>query len=186
MPANSARDGAKNSHRLVGVVRGAKKLNCRRSGRGCGALLLEALATKYRPALSRLKGNGGFLAASRTIGAGLYFGVVAGRSRAHVGSPFCLAGFAPLRLVLELFIVKEKLLSGSEDEIPAAVDTLQNLVLEFHGDVLPSVRESQAEEEGIATFRDERTESPRRLLQFQRLGATPGFGPPCWQHGYCI
>jgi hypothetical protein len=33
------------------------------------------------------------------------------------------------------------LLTGGENEVSAAVDTLQNLVLEFHGKVLPSAHD---------------------------------------------
>jgi hypothetical protein len=54
-----------------------------------------------------------------------------GRSAEH-GDPLGLASLAALGFVLELFVVKEKLFPGSEDEITAAVDTLQHLVLKFH------------------------------------------------------
>jgi len=40
--------------------------------------------------------------------------------------------------------VEEELFSGREDEFSAAVNALQNLVLEFHGELLPSARDSQA------------------------------------------
>jgi hypothetical protein len=47
---------------------------------------------------------------------------------------FCLAGFAPFGFVFELFVVKEQLFPGREDEVGPAVDALQYFVLEFHGD----------------------------------------------------
>ena len=57
------------------------------------------------------------------------------------GRPFGLAGFATFGFVLELFVVEEQLFSGCKDEVSAAVNTLQNLVLEFHGELLPSARD---------------------------------------------
>jgi hypothetical protein len=38
-----------------------------------------------------------------------------------------------LGIVLELFVVEEKLLAGGEYEFSAAIDALQDLILEFHG-----------------------------------------------------
>ena len=113
----------------------------RRSGRGGSPFLLETLPAKYWPALCRLERNSRFLAASRTIGAGLDLGVTGSRSSAHACGPFGLARLAALGLVLELFVVEEELFPGSEDEIAAAIDTLQNLVLEFHGELLPTVHD---------------------------------------------
>lgn len=40
--------------------------------------------------------------------------------------------FATLRLVLELFIVKEELLTSGKNEVSAAVYALENLILELH------------------------------------------------------
>jgi hypothetical protein len=45
----------------------------------------------------------------------------------------CLALFAALRVVLELFVVEEDLLAGRKNELGAAVDALQNSIGEFHG-----------------------------------------------------
>jgi hypothetical protein len=74
--------------------------------------------------------------ASRAGGLGLDLGVAVGLSgcggRAEDGDPLGLASFATLGLVLELFIVKEKLFPGSENEITPTVDTFQHLVLKFH------------------------------------------------------
>jgi hypothetical protein len=43
-----------------------------------------------------------------------------------------LAPFAALRLVLELFVVDEKLLASRENEVLAAVNALQALILKLH------------------------------------------------------
>jgi hypothetical protein len=51
--------------------------------------------------------------------------------------PLGLARFAALRFVLELFIVKEKLFAGREDEIGTAIHTLEYSVLEFHRENAP-------------------------------------------------
>jgi len=86
--------------------------------------LLEALPAKHRSALRWLERDGGFLAASGTIGARLDLGIIAGRGRAQTRSPFGFAGLAPLRLVLELLIVEEKLFTSGENKVSAAIDTL--------------------------------------------------------------
>ena len=56
------------------------------------------------------------------------------RTSASSGSrnPLCLASLAPFGFVLELLVVKEQLLSCGENEITAAVNALQDFVLEFH------------------------------------------------------
>lgn len=77
--------------------------------------------------------HGGFLAALRTHGPSFHFRVRLPASwRTQHGYSFTLTGLAPLGLVLELFIVKEQLLPSRENEVSAAIDTLQHLVLEFH------------------------------------------------------
>jgi hypothetical protein len=43
-----------------------------------------------------------------------------------------LAGFAPFRFILELFIVKEGLFPGGKHEIRAAIDAAEYLVLKLH------------------------------------------------------
>ena len=98
-------------------------------------LLLETGSAKHRPALCRLERNRGLHAAFRTDGT---------RLRANT-PPACalrLALFAVLRIVLELFVVKEKLLAGGEDELNAAIATLQSPVSKFHGR-LPQHRENR-------------------------------------------
>jgi hypothetical protein len=106
-----------------------------------GSPLLEALPAENRPALRRLKGNGGFLAADGTVGASFHSGVrpISDGSQGAVFSRF--AGLTTFGLVLKLLVVEEELFSGREDEVSATVNTLQNLVPEFHGELLLSVRD---------------------------------------------
>jgi hypothetical protein len=47
-------------------------------------------------------------------------------------NPLRLAALASLGFVPELLIVEKQLLPGRKDEIRAAVNALQHLVLEFH------------------------------------------------------
>jgi hypothetical protein len=51
-----------------------------------------------------------------------------------------LALLAALGVILEIFVVEKKLLTRGEDEIRSAINTLQNLIREFHGR-LPRRRE---------------------------------------------
>ena len=74
-----------------------------------------------------LKGNGGFRGALRTNRPGFCSHAVAGSSHA-----LDLALFAPLWIVFELLVVKEKLLSRGKDKIITAVQTFQYLVDEIH------------------------------------------------------
>ena len=80
--------------------------------------------------------DGCLLAASRAGGLGLNLGVaivLSGcRRRTQHSDPLTFACLAALWFVLELLIVKEKLLPGREDEVAPTVDTLQHLVLKFH------------------------------------------------------
>ena len=52
--------------------------------------------------------------------------------RADVAHALCLASLAALGLILELFVVEEELLASGENEILAAVNTLQALILKLH------------------------------------------------------
>ena len=74
--------------------------------------------------------------ASRAGGLSFDLGVAVGLSgsggRPEDRDPLGLAGFAAFGFVLELFVVKEKLFPGSENEITPTVDTFQHLVLKFH------------------------------------------------------
>src|SRR5271157_294706 len=153
----------------------------RESGRGGGSPLLEALPTENWPALGWLEGNRGLLAAAGTVGPGFHSGTnPRGRSHAWRGNPFGLAGLATFRFVLEVFIVEEQLFPGCKDEVSAAVNTLQNLVLEFHGELLPSARDPKPwTRVQIATVSRSETERPRRQPQIPLLRhISRGFGPP--------
>ena len=72
-----------------------------------------------RPALGRLEGHGGFLAAGRTRGGGLHAFTSRGTSRA--ADPFGFTCLAPLGLVLEVLVGEELLFSRRPDEFRAAV-----------------------------------------------------------------
>src|SRR5208283_4604690 len=103
--------------------------------------LLEALPAKDRSALCRLEGDGGLLATAGTVGPSLHSGPRSRGDRSQRGSTFALADLTTFGLVLELLIVEEQLFPSCEDEVCSAVNTLQNLVLEFHGELLPSARD---------------------------------------------
>jgi hypothetical protein len=53
-------------------------------------------------------------------------------SRSQNRHAFRFARSAPLGFVRELLVVEKQLLPGSKDEVRAAVNALQHLVLEFH------------------------------------------------------
>jgi hypothetical protein len=95
--------------------------------------LLKALAAKYRASLGRLEWDRSFALAPGTNRLGFYPLVVSSplRKTERLGA-FFLAPFTALGFVLELFVVEEKLFTGREHEICAAVNTLQNLILELH------------------------------------------------------
>jgi hypothetical protein len=98
-------------------------------------LLLEAGATEDGAALSGPERDGRFRS---TLRAGRP------RLRAHSlrpSSTFGLALLAVLRVIFELLVVKEYLLAGREDELGAAVHTLQYSIGEFHGGRLPPNRD---------------------------------------------
>jgi hypothetical protein len=153
-----------------------------RSG-GCCLLplLLETFAAEYRPSLCWLEGNGGVLATLRTCGSGLGFGGrLSWNRRPQNGNTFCLTGFATLRFVLELLIVKKQLFASGENKVRTAVDTLENLVLEFHPSPHSPVTLSR---------RGKRIAFPTRKLRAELLRTPPrtitlGFGPPAGHAGY--
>jgi hypothetical protein len=95
--------------------------------------LLKAFAAKYRASLGRLEWDRSFALAPRTNRLGFYPLVVPSPLRKTERlRAFFLAPFTALGFVLELFVVEEKLFTGREHEICAAVNTLQNLILELH------------------------------------------------------
>ena len=99
--------------------------------------LLETFATENRAALGRPKGDRSLLTTLRADRASFNLGKTLSlhtRRGPQHRDAFCLAGFAPFGFVFELFVVKEQLFPGREDEVGPAVDALQYFVLEFHGD----------------------------------------------------
>jgi hypothetical protein len=95
--------------------------------------LLEAFAAKHRAALGWFEWNRSFALASRANRLGFHPLVVASPLGKTEGlSAFFFALFTALRFVFELFIVEEELFTGREHEVCAAVDTLENLILELH------------------------------------------------------
>jgi hypothetical protein len=77
--------------------------------------------------LCGLEGNGGFGGALRTNRPGFCAYATAGS-----GHTLDFALFATLWIVLELLIVKEKLLPGGKDKVITAIRTLQYLIDEVH------------------------------------------------------
>jgi hypothetical protein len=77
--------------------------------------------------LRGLEGNGGFGGALRTNCPGFCADATAGS-----GHTLDFALFATLWIVLELLIVKEKLLTGGKDKVITAIRTFQYLVDEVH------------------------------------------------------
>jgi len=104
-------------YRVSGLPFSRKDQLCRRGSRTLP--LLEALATKHRPALRRLERDRCFALTPRADGFGFYpFGVSSATLReAKVLRSFSFAVFAALGFVFELFIVEEELLTRSEDEV---------------------------------------------------------------------
>jgi len=92
------------------------------SGGGRFAALLETFTAEHRTPLGRLERYRRFLAAVRAIRPGLYLGIRRTRGESECLSPFSLARLASFRFVFKLLVAKEKLFSGGENEIFAAVD----------------------------------------------------------------
>jgi hypothetical protein len=136
---------------------------------GCNrrTALLKTLAAKHRTALGRLKGNRGLFAAMRAVGARLNFLVAVRGGRAYCGGAFRFARLAALGFVLELFVVKEELFARGEKKFRAAIDALQQPVLEFHCEKSPFPLRSCTNSSAF-----ERGRSIRRTVPNIR------FGPP--------
>jgi hypothetical protein len=88
-------------------------------------LFLKAGSAQDRPALGRLERHGCGLPARGTRSPRL-------RANPPSTGTFRLALLAVLGIVLELFVVEEKLFSGGEHKLRAAVIALQHSVCEFH------------------------------------------------------
>jgi hypothetical protein len=82
-------------------------------------LLLKAGAAQHRPALGRLEGHRRLSPHSEQVVR------VSGRTLEPAANALGLALLAVLGVVLELFVVEEKLLAGGEHELGAAIDALQ-------------------------------------------------------------
>jgi hypothetical protein len=95
--------------------------------------LLETLPAEHRPALRGLERNCSFALAPGANCLGLYplHPPAALRQAKRLGA-LALAVFAAFWLILELFIVEEKLLTCGEDEICSTIHAFQNLILELH------------------------------------------------------
>ena len=95
--------------------------------------LLKALPAKHWTTLRGLKRYGCFPLAPGADGLGFNPLIIAAILRQSQGlGPLAFAVFAAFGFVLKLLIVKEELFPGGEDEVGAAVYTLENLVLELH------------------------------------------------------
>ncbi len=165
-------------------ARGASgRFNCGCSGGGsAGSALLETFPTEDWPALRGFERDGGLLATPGAIGPRFHLVVIAWRRGSQRGCPLGLAGFATFGFVGELLIVEEQLFARCKDEVSSAVDALQYLVLEFHGEVLPSVRDSQAHGRGkLATARRTGLSVHTGNHKFQCLGTTPWVRPTMHQ-----
>src|SRR5207302_6570311 len=103
------------------------------SGRSRLPPLLETFATEDGAPLGRPEGDRSLLATLRADRSRFNLGEALSRHmmwrRPQHRDAFCLAGFAPFGFVFELFVVKEQLFSGREDEVGPAVDALQYFVL---------------------------------------------------------
>jgi hypothetical protein len=91
------------------------------------------------------------------------------------GHSFGLASLATLRFVFELLVVKEQLFARGEDEIRAAVDTLQYLVLKFHLRDAPFTPCPETTQTNYHPRVDPESLPP----QANALDISPGLGPPC-------
>jgi len=147
--------------------------------RGRCASLLEALPAKNRPSLSWFEGHSRLLAAARTISPGLNPRPATNSGRSQGSAAFRLAALTALGFVLELLVVEKQLFTGGKDEVGATIYTLKNLVLEFHGELLPSARGSRVPERVSATCSRTGLSALTASRNFQCPVTTPfGFGPP--------
>jgi hypothetical protein len=139
--------------------------------------LCKTLAAEDGTALSGAEGNGGFLATLGADGVRFHPAKVIthlpwSRSGIEHSHALGFAGFATLRFVPELFVVEEELFSGGKDELSAAIDALQYLVLKFHLRMAPfcpcCAVHTQGSDGGVEQNRS--CTSP--------LKTAPGLGPP--------
>ena len=106
-----------------------------RSGGGGGLLLREAFAAEDGAVLRGAEGDRSLLATLGTGGSSFDASVVVGiawSGGGEHGHALGLTGLAALGLVLELFVEEKELFPGGKNEVGAAVDAGQYLVLKFH------------------------------------------------------
>jgi hypothetical protein len=143
-------------------------------------LLLKTFAAENRPSLRWLERNGGVLPTLGTCGAGFGFGGrLSWNRRPQNGNAFCFTGLATFWLVFELLVVKEKLFARGKNKVRTAVDTLENLVLEFHPSPhSPPTSRSFKKARGSphARVRAESLRTPPQTCH-------PRFGPPADHRG---
>jgi hypothetical protein len=108
------------------------------SGSSGSFALLETLPAINRAALRRLERDCRLTLTAGADSLGFYALVIASAlwQTKRLGA-LALTSLTAFRFVLELFVVEEKLFTGSEDEVSAAVHTLKNLVLELHREMPP-------------------------------------------------
>lgn len=113
-------------------------------------LVLETLTAQDRPALGRFERNRRLDPALRTSRSRLRTrdarsGRTGTGTRRGCPCPFKLAGLAPLRVVLKLFVEEKELFAGSEDELSTAICTGEDPVYKFHNRVSRSAEQANAQ-----------------------------------------
>src|SRR6266487_3861946 len=93
---------------------------------------LEAFLAEDRSPLRRLERHRRFLAAGRATGLGFHAFAGHPATTGRTCGALALAGFAPLRLILEVLVGEKLLLSRRPDELGTAVHATQDPVLELH------------------------------------------------------
>ena len=120
--------------RSVGLFAARKPTGQRALDGGAGAHgspLLETFTAIDGASLRRLEGHRGFLAALRANGLG-FDSLHTARAGTHAGCTSCLAGFAPLGLVLEALVGEKHLFARGEDKLRIAFGALQDFIVIFH------------------------------------------------------
>jgi hypothetical protein len=73
--------------------------------------------------------------------------------------------------------MEEQLFPRCENKISTAVDTLENLILEFHGELLPSARDPEAPDRVTCNGQQNRTDRSGWLSQIPELRTSPWVRP---------
>ncbi len=101
--------------------------------RAHGPALLEALPAKYRSPLRWAERHGSFFAALRAVGFCFRTHLQGGSVSSNTFGTSRLATFTSLWFVLETFIREKHLFAGRKYKLGAALRTLQDPVVVFHG-----------------------------------------------------